>query len=158
MSVIEVAKLSETVILTLIRDKMRDDILDPTIPLNDPKSQVRGDRAPMIMTSYPTVGVFYPHVVLEEFNQSGGRLDSRVDLFQTDFSVKISILADTNTELYRLKDQVRDWIQRNLTYLNRQGFAEVRIASTTPTNFDEDATVKSFEIIIVGQVYSSYEI
>jgi len=149
--------MSKTIILDLLRDKMRADLDDPNIPLKDPKKETRGDKAPFILTSYPTTNVYFPHVIIGELTYSGNRLDAREDLFQGNFSVRISIHADTNTHLFQIKDAVRDWLQRNVTYLNRQGFTELQFDGSSPMDFDFTATVKQYEIILKGKVYTTTE-
>ena len=157
MAVIDTQNLSRDIILNLIRNRMRTDLDNPDIPLTDPKKEQRGTNAPMIMTSFPMVNVFFPHVIVEEFGMLGDRLDSRVDLFENDYSVIFSIHAETNHEVVTLKDQVRDWIQRNIEFLNRSGYCEIEFTSVPRASFEMDQTIRTEEVVITGKAYTTFE-
>ena len=157
MSVIPTKNLSKYVLTTLIRDKMRTDALDSNIPLTDPKEHTRGDNAPFILTSYPTTNVFYPHIIINEIGYGGQRLDAREDFFGGTMKLAFKIYAETNTHLFQIKDQIRDWLQRHVTYFNRQGFTELQFDSSVDTTWDEMATVKTMEITVSAKPYTTTE-
>ena len=152
--VIDADKLSKEVVQDLLRSGLQD-YADADSPLDDPLSPRDNKQAPFVLTSYPDIGVSYPHLVVRETNIDLEALDSKHDVFNGPFSAGIEIVATNATEKFALKDAVRAFIIRNYaddTFRNA-GFTDVSIDGTDAIDWDDSTETESLEVSISGEVY-----
>lgn len=156
MSTVPPGEQSKTICRDTIRDGLRAAATDSAQPLDDPEDSGsgRGDGSEFVLTSYPSRNVTYPHVVVREVGDSGGRLDSRSDLWLHDYSVRVELLARSATEAMNLRDGVKAWFQQNVDTLRDAGFVDVGIDSATPMNYEGDASVDALQVTYSGDLYT----
>lgn len=146
---------SEVIVVDTIRDGLRAAASGTTYDLTDPEDGNRGDDAPFAVTSRPDRDPHYPHVVALEAGMSGGRLDSRVDLHENQYDVRIEVFARSDTEMYNLRDDVRQWFQANHDTFRDAGWTDVGIASNSPMNWEGDVQLSSWQITYTGTLYTT---
>ncbi|MDI6720379.1 MAG: hypothetical protein QMD46_12285 [Methanomicrobiales archaeon] len=108
----------------------------------------------MVVTAFPDRNRFYPHVVVAEASDSAERPDLRADLWKHQYAVTLEIHAETNTHLYRIRDQLTGWIESNPRTLELAGFVDTTIGPSISTTWDAGSAVKSWRIRVQGLVYT----
>lgn len=151
---INIEDLSTEIIVNIFRDGMRDAADDENEPLTDPKSDQRPDNTEFIMTSFPQTRVFYPLIIIDEFDDSDERVDAQVDFFRHSYALRITIYAESNTHLYHIRDQVRHFIESNYVANMDAGFHETSIQSSTAATWEVNAEVQKWEMIVSGMVFT----
>ena len=111
--------LSTAIIRDLFRDGLRAAVAAGDIA--DPSSARRKTAAPMILSEFPDQGLLYPHIIVSEASDVGDRPDSRADLWQHTYAVGIEIHAKSSTQMFRLRDEVRAWVEVHVDMLNAAG-------------------------------------
>lgn len=152
MTTLDAGEASKTIVRDTIRDGLRAAADDPDAVLDDPRSDRDGSR--FALTSYPNRNVEYPHIVVREIGVSGGRRDSRVDLWQSDLSVRIELLGRSATEAMNLRDGVRAWFQASFEELHGAGWVDVSLDSSTGMNWERDPDVSAKQLTYSGTVYT----
>lgn len=133
---------------------------------SDPESGQRGQSIPdepgtwppLVVTALPGGGrVLYPHVVLQEFDDSGGPIDARLDFAQHDFAVKAIIHATTTTQMFNLRGLVRGWFLESRDLLRDAGWVlEGQDAiSGSPASWDPTSSTKSWELTVAGTLHTA---
>ncbi|MCU4743460.1 hypothetical protein [Natronoglomus mannanivorans] len=124
-------------------------------PLEDPLAP-RGDKTPaFVLTSEPSTNPRYPHIIVEESDDSAAPIDRRQSAFiQHDFAVMITVEARSSTEKFALKDAVRHFLQAREDALRDRGFAEPTI-SATPADWDSTSSTSSWQATVSGLVHTT---
>lgn len=152
MSVQPAAEASTAIVRDTIRDGLRDAVDDTAHAFDDPRSSRNGSR--FVVTSYPDRNTEHPHVVVTEAGDTGGRLDSRVDLVEHDFDVRAEIHARSSTETFNIRDALRAWFQASVESFRSAGWHDVEIVSTTPIDHQGDVDLKAWQITYTGTLYT----
>lgn len=151
---INIEDLSTEVVVNIFRDGMRAAADDDNEPLTDPKADQRPDDTEFVLTAFPQSRVFYPIIIVEEFDDTDERVDGQVDFFRHGYSLRITIYAETNTHLYKIRDQVRHFVESNYVKHMQDGFAESSIQSSTAATWEVNAEVQKWEMIVDGMVFT----
>ena len=146
---IQTKNLSTEVVVNIFRDGFRASRV-----ITDPNATDRPDDGEFILTSYPSTDVFFPLIVVEEFDDASDRIDSQGDLHQHEYSVQISIYAYSNTNLYKIRDEIRHFLEQEYKNFMSDGFAEPTIESSTAANWESDPKVQKWEMVVSGLVHT----
>lgn len=148
---------SESLSAAIIRDLFRDGLRTAVTAgdISDPSSARRAGAASMVMTEFPDQGVLYPHVIVSEASDVGDRPDSRADLWQHTYAVGIEIHAKSSTQMFRIRDEVRAWVEGNVDVLNAAGFTDPQISPGIPMNWDANEQIRRWKFVIKGTVYTT---
>ena len=152
--VIDVSELSKEVVQDLLRSGLQA-FADESSSLNDPLSPRENKQAPFVLTSYPDIGVSYPHLVVRETNIELAPIDRTQNVWSGPFSAGIEIIATNATEKFQLKDGVRAFVVKEYaadTFTNA-GYHDVSIDSTDAIDWDDTTETESLEVSISGEVY-----
>ncbi len=144
--------LSTAIIRDLFRDGLRAALAAGDI--SDPSSARRNGAAPMVLTEFPDRGLLYPHIVVGEGSDVGDRPDSRADLWQHTYAVGIEIHAKSSTQMFRIRDEVRAWVEGNVDVLNAAGFTDPQISPGISMTWDRSEEVRRWKIVVKGTVYT----
>src|SRR5690554_4728475 len=126
------SSLSTAIIRDLFRDGLRAAVAAGDIA--DPSSARRKTAAPMILSEFPDQGLLYPHIIVSEASDVGDRPDSRADLWQHTYAVGIEIHAKSSTQMFRLRDEARAWVEGHVDTLNAAGFTDPQMSPGIPMN------------------------
>lgn len=155
MSVLDTDKVSKTVVRDEIRDGLRTAAGDSNRPLTDPKSGSRPSNAEFVLTSHPDRDAFYPLIIVGEDDDSAEKPDQRATLFLHDYVISITIKAESSTNLFKIRDQVKNWLFQEWENLGEAGIQELEVISSSPEPFNEDARVQHWKLRVGADVYSS---
>lgn len=144
--------LSTAIIRDLFRDGLRAAVAAGDI--FDPSSARRNGAAPMVLTEFPDRGLLYPHIVVSEASDVGDRPDSRADLWQHTYAVGIEIHAKSSTQMFRIRDEVRAWVEGNVDMLNAAGFTDPQISPGISMTWDANEQIRRWKFVIKGTVYT----
>lgn len=144
--------LSTAIIRDLFRDGLRAAVAAGDI--FDPSSARRNGAAPMVLTEFPDRGLLHPHIVVGEGSDVGDRPDSRADLWQHTYAVNIEIHATSSTQMFRIRDEVRAWVEGNVDTLNAAGFTDPQISPGISMNWDANEQIRRWKFVIKGTVYT----
>lgn len=139
---------------TIIRDLWRDHLRAATSTIVDPNAATRPPKSPMVITEFPDRSIHYPHIVISEAADVSRRPDIRGDLWLHQYTVGIDIYAKTSTHLFRLRDQVRGWIESNTAALNAANFHDAEVVSSVSASWDAGEQVRRWRIAVRGTVYT----
>jgi len=145
--------LSTAIIRDLFRDGLRAAVAAGDI--FDPVSARRKGAAPMVMSELPDQGLLYPHIIVSEGSDVGDRPDSRADLWQHAYAVGIEIHAKSSTQMFRIRDETRAWVEGSVDVLNAAGFTDPQISPGIPMTWDQNEEIRRWKIIIKGTVYTT---
>jgi len=145
--------LSGSIIVALWRDQLRAAVAAREII--DPSAATRPAKSPMVVTEFPDRNRHYPHIVVSELADVSGRPDIRADLWEHQYTVGLEIHAKTSTHVFRLRDQVRGWIESHTALFNAMNFHDAEIVSTTSMSWDPTDQVRSWRIAVRGTVYTA---
>lgn len=131
----------------------------------DPQANKRGDPIPdepgtwppLVVTALPGGGrVLYPHVVVQEGDDSAGPIDTRHDFDQHDFTVDVEIHGTTSTQMFNLRGMVRGYFLDNREALKDAGFAMEGDDAISGSSADWDPTSKtaSWSMSVTGLVHT----
>ncbi len=123
--------------------------------ITDPKASTRPSGSPMVVSDLPDRSRHYPHIIIGEASDTADRPDSRANLWEHQYSVSIEIHCETSTHLYRIRDQVRGWVESNVNALNAAGFTDPVIATSVATNWDAESRVRTWRFVVRGTVYTA---
>lgn len=154
MSTVAASNLSTAIVKDLLRDGLRS-AASGSDPLTDPKASSRPGDTKFVLTSFPDRDPFYPHVIVEEAGDTGARPDRREDLHEHVYDVRFTILSESSTDLFQIRDGVRDYIEDNITTFESNGYVDVEIASSGAATWEQDPAVESWELVISGIVYTT---
>lgn len=146
------SSLSTAIIRDLFRDGLRAAVAAGDI--FDPSSAGRKGAAPMVLTEFPDRGLLYPHIVVGEGSDVGDRPDSRADLWQHTYAVGIEIHAKSSTQMFRLRDEVRAWVEEHVDMLNAAGFTDPQTSPGISMTWDRSEEVRRWKIVVKGTVYT----
>lgn len=144
--------LSTAIIRDLFRDGLRAAVAAGDI--FDPSSARRNGAAPMVLTEFPDRGLLYPHIIVSEVSDVGDRPDSRADLWQHTYAVGIEIHAKSSTQMFRIRDEVRAWVEGNVDMLNAAGFTDPQISPGISMTWDANEQIRRWKFVIKGTVYT----
>ncbi|HKM25266.1 MAG TPA: hypothetical protein VJY40_06465 [Corynebacterium sp.] len=147
------SSLSTAIIRDLFRDGLRAAVAGGDIA--DPSSARRNGAAPMVLTEFPDRGLLYPHIVVGEGSDVGDQPDSRADLWQHTYAVGIEIHAKSSTQMFRLRDEVRAWVEGNVDTLNAAGFTDPQMSPGIPMNWDANEQIRRWKFVVKGTVYTT---
>lgn len=118
-------------------------LVDP----NDPRR-----KAPFVGTSWPNQGADFPHLIVTEQDNQLSRITPYADLFEGPFVAQIQIEANNDTEKFRLKDALREFILTMTDDREWQeaGWSDTSIESVTSTTWDATASTTGLAITISG--------
>lgn len=145
--------LSTAIIRDLFRDGLRAAVAAGDI--FDPSSARRNGAALMVLTEFPDRGLLYPHIVVSEASDVGDRPDSRADLWQHTYAVGIEIHAISSTQMFRIRDEVRAWVEAHVDALNAAGFTDPQIFPGIPMTWDANEQIRRWKIVVKGTVYTT---
>lgn len=151
---IDTVDLSTEVVLNIFRDGLRTAADDPAQPFQDPNESQRPEGSPFVLTSYPQQNEFFPLVIVEEFDDKDRRIDAQADLFQHDYTIRITIYSETNTDLYHIRDQIRHFVESNFVQHMHDGFSDSSIESSNAANWEDIPEVLKWELIVSGVVHT----
>lgn len=151
------SKLSYRVVLELFRDGLRSAVDDPNQPLEDPAADKRPEGSEFILTSFPSSNVFYPLIVVDEFNDTNERIDAQADLYRHGYSVRVRVYAPSNTDLYHLRDGIRHYVESKFLEHMRNGFSNGTIDSSIAAEWEDNPDVQRWEFVISGVVHTTYK-
>ncbi len=154
MATIASENLSTTVVRDLLRDGLRSAADDSSYPLDDPAGSDRPDASKFVLTSFPDRKIYYPLIVVEEADDNSTKVDMQNPVHQHTYTVKITIYSKTNTHLFQIRDQIRQFIEADYMDLSDSGFAEPTIESSTSASWESNPEVKQWEMMISGLVYT----
>ena len=121
---------------------------------NDTRDRTEDTTPPLVVTALPGGGrVTYPHVVLQETDDSAEAIDQRLAFNQHDFQLTAEIHGRSSTEMFNLRGLVRGYFLSNREALGGDGFAELDI-SGNPASWDATAKVVSWELTVSGLVHT----
>lgn len=150
--------LSKKVVVDIFKKGLQAAVISGDYALTDPAGTNRPDKSKFIVTSMPTTDVYYPHIVVEESDASGSRLDTRQSkLMNYKFQITITIRAKSNTHIFAIKDGIREWLQKAWGDIKDAGYADLKIQGGGPTTWDTTSLVKEAKIIINGNTYTTGE-
>lgn len=155
MSTQPAGSASEKIVRDTIRDGLRSATSDTAFELSDPLGSGRSADTEFVLTSFPSRTVEYPHVIVLEGGDTGGRLDSRVDLFEHDYDVRVEIYGRSTTEAMTLRDDVKEWFQASLDTLRSNGYTDVRLVGTSPLSHEDDVALKAYQLTYTGTLYTT---
>lgn len=147
------SSLSTAIIRDLFRDGLRAAVAAGDIA--DPSSARRKTAAPMILSEFPDQGLLYPHIIVSEASDVGDRPDSRADLWQHTYAVGIEIHAKSSTQMFRLRDEARAWVEGHVDTLNAAGFTDPQISPGIPMNWDANEQIRRWKFVVKGTVYTT---
>ena len=145
--------LSKNIVRDLWRDQLRAAVTAGKI--TDPNAATRPAKSPMVVTELPDKKRHYPHIVVSEAADVSGRPDIRADVWKHDYTVGLEIHAKTSTDVFKLRDQVRGWIEGNTATLNQLNFHDAEIVSTVSMSWDATEQVRRWRIAVRGTVYTA---
>lgn len=155
MTVIGLATLSDTIVRGLFRDSMRADAANNAGTIRDPKTATRPAASQFVVTAFPARDPYYPMIIVEEANDSGGRIERTDALELHTYQVRIRIRSEIMTDLYKLRDQVRKWLNQNYVVMAQAGYCDVDVVSSTSATWDATSSVKEWQITVSGKAYAS---
>ena len=144
--------LSTAIIRDLFRDGLRAAIAAGDI--SDPSSAGRKGAAPMVLTEFPDRGLLYPHNRERGIRRRRPSGQSR-DLWQHAYAVGIEIHAKSSTQMFRIRDEVRAWVEGNVDMLNAAGFTDPQVSPGIPMNWDADEQIRRWKFVVKGTVYTT---
>ena len=148
--------LSTAIILNLFRQNLQAAVTAGDI--TDPAATRRGTSgAPMVQGEFPDRNPMYPHIIVQEASDAADRPDSRVDLWEHRYAVNIEIRAKSATTMYKVRDQVRGWVEEHVDTLNAAGFTDPQISPGISLNWDDQEQVRRWAFTVTGTVYTKYE-
>ena len=145
--------LSTAIIRDLFRDGLRAAVAAGDIA--DPSSARRKTAAPMILSELPDRGLLYPHIIVSEVSDVGDRPDSRADLWQHTYAVGIEIHAKSSTQMFRIRDEARAWVEEHVDMLNAAGFTDPQISPGIPMTWDQSEEIRRWKFVVKGTVYTT---
>ena len=145
--------LSKKIIRDLWRDQLRAAITAGMI--TDSNATTRPAKSPMVVTEYPDTKRHYPHIVITEAADVSRRPDIRGDVWLHTYTVGIEIAAKTSTQMFKIRDQVRGWIESNTATLNQLNYHDAEIVSSTAMSWDATEQVRRWRIAVRGTVYTA---
>lgn len=145
--------LSKKIVVDLWRDQLRAAVTATTI--TDPDAATRPPRSPMVVTEYPDRDRHYPHIVIAEAADVSRRPDIRGDVWLHTYTVAIEIVAKSSTQMFKLRDQVRGWIESNTATLDAANYHDAEIVSSTAMSWDAGEQVRRWRIAVRGTVYTA---
>lgn len=146
--------ISKTIIVDTFISELRSASTDSNYYLSDPRSSSRPTDSKFIVSTFPSRKTHYPHVVVKEMNDSGSALDSRHTFYTHDYSIMIEIFSITMTDIYKIRDGVREYILKNKNTLAKDGIQDLKIQSSTSANWKENPKVNKWQIVLAGRVYT----
>lgn len=152
MSTVPSKDLSEEIVKTQFRDRLRTEAAASGEDLNDPKSGSRTTDDPeFVLTAFPDDNPFYPHIIVSESGDAGNRL-GHSPMFQHNYAVEAAILALSSTNMFSIRDGVRHWFERNIDTLGNNGFQDGEVISSSRMNWEPDPKVTSWQVTFGGTV------
>lgn len=152
MSTVPPADQATTIVRDTIVSGLRSAAADSGYALSDP---IAGSRSGEFVLAGFLDQSEYPHLVVREADDEGGRPDSRDGVWEHRYDVRIDCLATSRDEAFDLRDGVREWFQVDTTTLRSAGYEDVEISSSTPLSWDDTNGVASCQLEYSGTVYTA---
>lgn len=146
---------SDSLSKKIVRDLWRDQLQAASTVIVDPNAATRPPKSPMVVTEFPDRQRHYPHIVVSEAADVSERPDARADVWEHQYTVGLEIHAKASTHLFKLRDQVRGWIESNTATLNQNNFHDAEIVSSVSMSWDATEQVRSWRIAVRGTVYTA---
>lgn len=108
-----------------------------------------------VLTDYPDQNINYPHVILKEIDDGGSRIDPIVDLIDHDYQFEAHALAETSTELFKLKGLLKGYIQEKYQVEINEGLYDLELVSSSPANILTETDVKEWQLTIGLNLFST---
>jgi len=156
MTTIPASELTTEIIRNGFRAELQDYADTDGTGLADPRVADRGDKTPpFVLTSYPAGDPLYPHIIVEEFDDSSSPIDRRQSDFHVhDFAVQVTVEARSSTEKFELKDGVRAFLQEREPALRNRGFAGLEYTATS-ADWDPTSKTASWQATVTGLVHTT---
>lgn len=155
--VIDATTMSADLVLQTIRDGLVAFADEENSPLEDPNADTRSTS--FVLPTRPS-DPDYPHVIVEEGEESGAPLDRARDVYQFEFTARITVLAETPETMLDVLDGARSWLIRETDGdLRDAGFAQPELAGRNQTWEDEvyvNDGVHHWELTVTGLVHAEY--
>lgn len=144
---VQTENISEEIVKNTIAKRLKNN-------LSEYKDRTSGD-APLVVTSFPEQRTCYPHVIVEEFDDSASPIDRRLNYHVHDFQVQVSVRARSSTEMFKLKDEIKSVILTNhLDIARNDGYFDLDLVSTGEKNWDDNVGTRDYSLVFGGSVFS----
>ena len=148
---IPIQDLSTEVLKNTVVDGL-ESYVSGTEPLTDPLDN--RTQTQFILTSWPDSGLELPHIIVSEFSDDATPLDLKQDVDQHDYQVSVRVLGRNNHERAKLKDQTRQFLQKErIRSFRDAGFANISI-STNESQWDETGDYEEIQHVVTGLVHT----
>lgn len=161
MSTVQPGREFEAIVRDCIRDGLRSAQDDPSYIFSDAGDRDRpavpdndGPSA-LVVTSFPSRAVTYPHVVVKEKGDSAERPDSRTNLWRHNYSVTFECHGRSATEVGKLIGGARAWVQNNIPTIRDAGLHDVSIGDPRDIQHFEDVRTNVKAFSISGTLYTA---
>lgn len=124
---------------------------------DDPVDRSGKQTPPLVVTALPGGGrVRYPHVVVQEANDSAGPIDARREFSQHDYTVTCEIHGTTTTQMFNLRGLCRGYFLANKDELRDAGFAIEGDDAISGSSADWDPTseTSTWQLDVDGLVHT----
>jgi hypothetical protein len=152
---LDVDDYSRELIQETIRPKLADSL---DAAFDDPIDRSGSKTPPLVVTALPGGGrVLYPHVVVQEFDDTAGPIDHRQDFAEHDYAVKAIIVGTTSTQMFNLRGLVRGWFLSHRDLLRDAGFAIEGDSAISGSSAEWDPTSETatWELTVTGLTHTT---
>jgi hypothetical protein len=149
-NLIATGEASSHVLRDLFTMPLRDEADGSEGFIDDTKD--RQGEAPMVLTSLPDSGVFYPHIIIDRAAQSSEVLDRHGDVWEADIDVRATIHCKSATQANKLADGVVAWFEANQWWLHQNGFMDGSSGPIQDANWDSGSTITTLQVTFSGRL------
>jgi len=146
--------ISKSIIVDTLVSELRSAAGNSSYKLNDPRSDSRPSKSKFIVSTFPTRKTHYPHVVLREMNDTAEPIDNRHTFYRHTYSIMVEIYSITMTDIYKIRDGVREYLLENKNVLAQDGFQDLTIESSTSADWEQNPEVYKWQMVVQGKVYT----
>lgn len=152
----------EEVVVDVLRDGLRAAIDDDEYLFEDADDRNRPvDPGPsdevsaLVLTSFPSRHVTYPHVVVREVGASSEQMDNRADVWRDNYTVRFECYGRSSTEAGKFAGGVRGWLKNNKRELRDAGFHDPSISDTSDMQHFEEVRTGAKKVTLSGRLYTA---